>query len=90
MCRNLLLILGILSGIQVPVHAALDITLAFTTLWKIRAWTIPAMLPIPKVGTAFNEEGVPAEPEAMEKRAMGFVQELLWCIKAKSLMEAKG
>ena len=74
---------GSFGGMQV-------ITSLQFSLWKIRAWTIPAMLPIPKVGTAFNEEGVPAEPEAMEKRAMGFVQELLWCIKAKSLMEAKG
>ncbi len=60
------------------------------SLWKMRAWTVPAMFPVPKVGAAFNEEGVPVESEAMEKRATGFVNELLWCIRAKALMDAQG
>ncbi|MBP7515752.1 MAG: NAD(P)H-dependent oxidoreductase [Flavobacteriales bacterium] len=72
---------GSFGGMQV-------ITSLQFSLWKIRAWTVPALFPIPKVGTAFDENGVPAEPEAMEKRATGFVKELLWCIRAKALMEA--
>ena len=72
---------GSFGGMQV-------ITSLQFSLWKIRAWTVPALFPIPKVGTAFDENGVPAEPEGMEKRATGFVKELLWCIRAKALMEA--
>ena len=74
---------GSFGGMQV-------ITSLQFTLWKMRAWTVPALLPIPKVGTAFDENAVPAEPEAMEKRATAFVKELLWCIQAKALMDAKG
>lgn len=74
---------GSFGGMQV-------ITSLQYSLWKIRAWTVPALFPIPKVGNAFDENGIPAEPEAMEKRATGFVKELLWCIQAKTLMDAKG
>lgn len=74
---------GSFGGMQV-------ITSLQFSLWKIRAWTVPAVFPIPHVGTAFDENGVPAEPGTMEKRAAGFVKELLWCIQAKALMDAKG
>ena len=29
------------------------------SLWKIRAWTVPAMFPVPKVMETFDEEGNP-------------------------------
>ncbi len=74
---------GSFGGMQV-------ITSLQFSLWKIRAWTVPALFPIPKIGAAFDENGTPAEPEAMEKRAAAFVKELLWCIQAKALMEAHG
>lgn len=74
---------GSFGGMQV-------ITSLQFSLWKMRAWTVPALFPIPKVGTAFDENGVPAEPEAMVKRATAFVNELLWCIRAKALMAASG
>jgi len=56
-------------------------------LWKMRAWTVPAMFPVPKVGESYNEEGVPADPAAADKRAHAFIGELLWCMNAKSKME---
>jgi NAD(P)H-dependent FMN reductase len=59
------------------------------SLWKIKTWTVPAMFPVPKVNTSFNEEGVPAEKEVTDKRASTFVNELLWCIEARKLMEGK-
>ena len=62
------------------------ISLQFT-LWKIRAWTVPARFPVPDVASSFDENGNPADKQTMDKRASVFVKELLWCIKAKSKME---
>jgi NAD(P)H-dependent FMN reductase len=56
------------------------------SLWKIRAWTVPAMFPVPKVQELFDENGIPTDKIAIEKRAHKFIQELLWCIQAKSKM----
>lgn len=57
------------------------------TLWKMQIWTVPAMFPVPKVGEAYNEQGVPVDKEGTEKRAKGFLDELLWCINAKKKMD---
>jgi NAD(P)H-dependent FMN reductase len=56
------------------------------SLWKIRAWTVPAMFPVPKAPTTFDEVGNPADKAATDKRATGFVNELLWCIEANKRM----
>ncbi len=56
------------------------------SLWKIRAWTVPAMFPVPKVQDAFDENGAPTEQASTDKRAAGFINELLWCVEAKSKM----
>lgn len=56
------------------------------SLWKIRAWTVPAMFPVPNVSKTFSEDGVPIDPAAIEKRALNFVREMLWCIEAASKM----
>lgn len=56
-------------------------------LWKIRAWTVPAMFPVPNVEDAFDEEGKMSDNPAMSKRAANFINELLWCIEAKSRMD---
>ncbi|MGN6645147.1 MAG: NADPH-dependent FMN reductase [Cytophaga sp.] len=58
------------------------------SLWKIRAWTVPAMFPVPKVEEAFNEAGVPKDKAATDKRADVFVKELLWCMEAAQKMKA--
>jgi NAD(P)H-dependent FMN reductase len=70
---------GIFGGSQV-------ITSLQFTLWKIRAWTVPAMFPVPKVQEAFDENGTPADKAATDKRAAGFINELLWCMEAKTKM----
>jgi NAD(P)H-dependent FMN reductase len=57
------------------------------SLWKTGAWTVPAMFPVPKVDEAFDEEGLPADPAAMNKRAARFTGELLRCIVARQAIE---
>jgi NAD(P)H-dependent FMN reductase len=59
------------------------------TLWKIRAWVVPAMFPVPKVHEAFDEQGNVVQKPEMDKRASTFINELLWCIEAKKRMETK-
>jgi NAD(P)H-dependent FMN reductase len=59
------------------------------TLWKIRAWTVPAMFPVAKVAEAFDEKGNATDKSATDKRAANFVKELLWCVEASARM-AKG
>jgi len=57
------------------------ISLQFS-LWKLGAITVPYLLRLPKIDTAFDENGVPADKPATDKRASGLVKELLWYIKA--------
>jgi len=70
---------GIFGGTQV-------ITSLQFSLWKIRAWTVPAMFPVPKAQDAFDENGNPADKAATDKRASVFISELLWCVEAKKRM----
>ena len=56
------------------------------TLWKIRAWTVPAMFPVPKVAEMFDENGNALDKPRTDKRASVFINELLWCIEAKKRM----
>jgi NAD(P)H-dependent FMN reductase len=56
------------------------------TLWKMHAWTVPAMFPVPKAPEAFDENGNPANKAATDKRAGIFLNELLWCMEAKKRM----
>ncbi len=72
---------GIFGGTQVMT------SLQFS-LWKIRAWTVPAMFPVPSAQKAFDENGNPVDKEGTDKRAALFVQELMWCIEAKNKMKA--
>jgi NAD(P)H-dependent FMN reductase len=48
------------------------------TLWKIGALTVPTMFPIATVDKTFDEKGQPTDPEATNKRAAGFIKELVW------------
>lgn len=52
------------------------------TLWKMRAWTIPAMFSVPTVDKAYDEKGKPMDKLNSDKLAAIFIQELLWCIEA--------
>jgi len=56
-------------------------------LWKIRAWTVPALFPVPDVTNSFDEVGNPADRQKTDKRASSFISELLWCVEAKRRME---
>jgi len=56
------------------------------SLWKIRAWTVPAMFPVPKVGDSFDENGNAIDKAGTDKRAKRFISELLWCIEANRRM----
>ena len=71
---------GVFGGTQV-------ITSLQWSLWKIRAWTVPAMFPVPKVQEAFDSDGLPADKAGVEKRAAVFVGELMWCIEAGNRMK---
>lgn len=66
---------GIFGGSQV-------ITSLQFSLWKIRAWTVPAMFPVPTVEKTFDENGNPADKEGTDKRAAAFLAELTWCMDA--------
>ena len=59
------------------------------SLWKIRAWTVPAMFPCPKAQEAFDEEGNAKDESAVAKRATTFINELLWCMKASAAMKSE-
>lgn len=61
------------------------ITSLLFTLWKIRSWVIPAQFPVPYVASAFTEEGHPTKPSTDERAAI-FIDELMWCIRAKTHM----
>ena len=52
------------------------------TLWKMRAWTIPAMFSVPTVDKAYDENGKAIDKLNSDKLAAIFITELLWCIEA--------
>jgi NAD(P)H-dependent FMN reductase len=62
------------------------ITSLLFTLWKIKAWVVPAMFPVPKVYESFDESGNAIDKAATDKRAHIFLNELMWCMAAKSKM----
>ncbi len=52
------------------------------TLWKMMAWTIPAMFSVPTVDKAYDEEGKALDKAKSDQLAAIFIKELLWCIEA--------
>lgn len=71
---------GVFGGTQV-------ITSLLFTLWKMKAWVVPSMFPVPKVRENYSETGDPTDKESIEKRAKGFLNDLSWCIVAKNKMQ---
>lgn len=59
------------------------------SLWKIGVWVVPVMYPVPQVQNQYDENGVAIDKEATEKRAKPFIDELVWCMKANSRIEAR-
>ena len=55
-------------------------------LWKIGAWTVPAMFPVANVEKSFDENGNATDKAATDKRAASFISELSWCMAAKKKM----
>jgi hypothetical protein len=53
----------------------------------MKAWTVPAMFPVPEIMKAFDENGNPIVDQFNETRLANFISELFWCIEAKSRME---
>ena len=70
---------GVFGGTQV-------ITSLQFVLWKMHAWVVAAMFPVPKVQEIFDENGIPTDKSATDKKAHTFINELLWSIEAKSKM----
>lgn len=52
------------------------------SLWKLKAWTIPAVFSVPNVSNAYDEKGNPSDKELSDGLAAVFIKELLWCIDA--------
>jgi NAD(P)H-dependent FMN reductase len=73
---------GVFGGSQV-------ITSLQFSLWKMQAWTVPAMFPVPKINESFDEQGMPTDKASTEKRANVFIGELLWCMNAKKKMDLR-
>lgn len=71
---------GVFGGSQV-------ITSLTFSLWKIKAWVVPTQCPMPSVLKAFDEQGVPSDKEAVDKRVEPFIKELAWCMEAAKRME---
>ena len=66
---------GLFAGTQALV------SLQFT-LWKMMAWTIPAMFSVPTIDKAYDENGKALDKSNSDKLAAVFIKELLWCIEA--------
>lgn len=62
------------------------ITSLVFTFWKMHAWVIPAMFPVPNVEKSFDEDGHPTKASTDDRAAI-FLQEFFWCITAKSRMD---
>lgn len=60
------------------------------SLWKIGAWVVPSMFPVPVVQNNYDEQGNAADKEATDKKAKRFLGELLWCMTAKQKMDTAG
>lgn len=71
---------GVFGGTQV-------ITSLTFTLFKAKAWLVPAMCPMPKMQELLDEQGNPADKQTLEKRVAPFINELLWCVEAGRKME---
>jgi NAD(P)H-dependent FMN reductase len=57
------------------------------SLWKIGSWVVPAMFPVPNVESTYDENGIAHDQEKTDKRAKVFLDELIWCIEAKTRMQ---
>ena len=78
--------IALVSASNGPFGGAQVLTSLQFSLWKIKAWVVPATFQVPFVDKAFDEHGVPVAKESSDKLAAAFIKELMWCIEAKSKM----
>lgn len=71
---------GVFGGMQV-------ITSLQFTLWKMKAWVVPAMFPVAKVQDNYDEEGNPKDLQSTEKLAEIFVNEFLWYVDGAAVLQ---
>jgi NAD(P)H-dependent FMN reductase len=64
-----------------PFGGAQVITSLLFVLWKMKAWVVPSMFPVPSVEQSFNEKGVPFNITETDNRAKAFLKDLFWCIE---------
>lgn len=70
--------LGLVT-VSAGVFGGLKCQIALQLMFQhIKALVSPIVFPVPEVETEFQEEGKPAQPEPLNKRADIFVKELLW------------
>ena len=72
-----------------PFGGAQVITSLQFSLWKMKAWTVPATFPAPFVQDSFDEQGNSFDKLQTDKRAGLFLNELCWCMEAVTLMKNK-
>lgn len=60
------------------------------TLWKMKAWTIPAMFSVPYVDKAYDATGTALDRATSDTLAAAFIKELLWCIEAGKAPQHSG
>lgn len=50
------------------------------TLWKMKAWVVPAQFPVPNVERMFSASGEAIDKEAIQARLQPFLKELDWAM----------
>jgi NAD(P)H-dependent FMN reductase len=70
---------GHFAGIQA-------VTFLQFTMWKLGALTSNLTMRLPDINATFDETGVPADKQGIDKRGIAFVNELLWHIEAGKWM----
>ena len=68
------------------VRAAMQLRM---TLGELGMPSIPSLLPIPKVGSAFDDDGSPADPKFIERHE-DFFNEFLWYMQALRVQRDSG
>ena len=74
--------IGIVTASSGPFAGSQALVSLQFTLWKMKAWTIPAMFSVPAVDKAYDENGNATDKSGSDKLAAVFVKELLWCVEA--------
>lgn len=74
---------GSFGGVRAAVHLR-------AVLGEVGLVTLPSMVPVPRVQEAFDEHGVPAEPDAWARRTVKFFDELAWYGRALRSARAGG